>query len=353
MKTDHIQFAGDVPGIQVEMRVLRFEGADTNAPTAYLQSSLHGAELPGQAALHFLIPMLRKAEEEGRIKGDITIVPQANPVASNQWQSHQHLGRFDFFSGVNFNRNFPLLENFDTSALPQIDAPVSLDKRIKAMLVRMALKHEIVLDLHCDDESENYLYVHENYAEDLRDLATALRSTAILAGDSTVSAAFEEACVNPLLHMKQSERDMRRRAVTTVEFRGLNDVDPATGLADAEGLYRFLVHRGVVEDASSQLGEAFSGPIAPFSRVEMIRAPQGGMVLYHVALGDIVKKGDLLATIVTVPGEPEHDIKLCAPQAGRVLTYRSLRYLRRGDDVMKLIGDEPSAQSKPAGSLEA
>lgn len=353
MKTEHIKFAGDVPGIHVDLRVLRFEGSDLSAPTAYLQSSLHGGELPGQAALHFLVPMLQKAADEGRIRGNITIVPQANPMASNQWQNHQHLGRFDFFSGVNFNRNFPLLEDFNTSALPEPDAPVSLDKRLKAMLIRMALKHEIVLDLHCDDESENYLYVFEDYADDLRDLATALRSTAILAGDSTVSAAFEEACIHPVLHMKASERDMRRRAVTTVEFRGMNDVNPATGLADGEGLYRFLVHRGVVEDSTSQLGEPFNGPIAPFSRVEMIRAPQGGMVLYHVGLGAIVKKGDLLATIVTVPGEPEHDILLNAPQAGRVLTHRSLRYLRRGDDVMKLIGDEPSAQAKPAGSLEA
>lgn len=353
MKTERIEFAGDVPGIHIDLRVLRFEGSDAAAPSAYLQSSLHGAELPGQAALHFLVPMLQKAANEGRIRGQITIVPQANPVASNQWQSHQHLGRFEFFSGVNFNRNFPLLKDFDTSGLPKPDAPIAIDKRIKAALITLALEHEIVLDLHCDDESENYLYVFEDYAQDLRDLATALRSTAILAGDSTVSAAFEEACINPVLHMKPEERDMRRRAVTTVEFRGLNDVDPATGLSDAEGLYRFLVHRGVVHDPASTLGEPFSGPVATFSHVEMIRAPKGGMVLYHVKLGDRVSKGDLLATIVTLPGEVSGDIELRAPQSGHVLTHRSLRYLRRGDDVMKLIGDKPSEQEKPAGSLEA
>lgn len=353
MKTEQIDFAGDVPGIHVSLRVLRFTGADTAAPTAYLQSSLHGAELPGQAALHFLVPMLQKAQDEGRVLGNITIVPQANPVASNQWQSYQHLGRFDFFSGVNFNRNFPLLENFDTSALPEPDAPVALDKRLKATLIKLALPHEIVLDLHCDDESENYLYVFEDYAQDLRDLATALGSTAILAGDSTVSAAFEEACINPVLHMKPQERDMRRRAVTTVEFRGLNDVNPKTAMQDADGLYRFLVHRGVVKDDTSTLGEPFTGPVAPFTHVEMIRAPQGGMVLYHVELGDRVNKGDLLATIVTIPGEVSGDIQLLAPQSGHVLTYRSLRYLRRGDDVMKIIGDKPSDLLKPAGSLEA
>ncbi len=60
MKTEIIEFAGDVPGNAIELRVLRFAGKDSDAPTAYLQSSLHGGELPGQAALHFLVPMLKK-----------------------------------------------------------------------------------------------------------------------------------------------------------------------------------------------------------------------------------------------------------------------------------------------------
>jgi predicted deacylase len=47
MKTEIIEFAGDVPGNAIELRVLRFAGKDSDAPTAYLQSSLHGGELPG------------------------------------------------------------------------------------------------------------------------------------------------------------------------------------------------------------------------------------------------------------------------------------------------------------------
>src|SRR5690606_39926154 len=65
----------------------------------------------------------------------------------------------------------------------------------------------------------------------------------------------------------------------------------------------------------SQLGALFNAPVAPFSHIEMIRAPQGGMLLYHVKLGDIVKKDELLATIVTVPGDVSGDIELCAPQS--------------------------------------
>lgn len=350
MKTEIIQLAGDVPGYSVELRVLRFEGKDSQAPAAYLQSSLHGSELPGQAALHFLTPMLENAAKQGRIAGNITIVPQANPVGSAQWLAHQHLGRFDFFSSVNFNRSFPLLETFDTSSLPALDAPKSLAERLKAQLLRLALPHEIVLDLHCDDESESYLYIHQAFLPEMYDLASALGSTAILSWDSTADAAFEEACAHPVLQLPEAQQ--KSRAVTTVEFRGLSDVAIDTGKADAEGLYKFLVHRGVIADQGVTLKVDFNGPVTPLENVEMIRAPQGGMVLFHVDIGANVEAGAKLVTIVTVPGDPAGDITLTAPQSGRILTRRGHRYTRRGDDLMKLLGSKRSENARP-GSLES
>ncbi|RCW80890.1 succinylglutamate desuccinylase/aspartoacylase domain-containing protein [Phyllobacterium bourgognense] len=350
MKTEMIKMPGDVPGNSIELRVLRFEGGNNGAVSAYLQSSLHGSELPGQAALHFLIPMLEKAESEGRVAGNITVVPQANPIGSAQWQAHEHLGRFDYFSGVNFNRSFPLLASFDTAELPAVDAPKSLAERLKAQLLRLALPHEIVLDLHCDDESESYLYIHQAFLPEMYDLAAALGSTAILSWDSTADAAFEEACAHPALHLSEQER--KARAVTTVEFRGLNDVDIETGKHDADGLYRFLVHRGVIIDDSVKLKVDFNGPVTPLENVEMIRAPQGGMILFHVDIGDEVEAGAKLVTIVTVPGDPSGNITLTAPQAGRILTRRSHRYTRRGDNLLKLLGGKRSESARP-GSLEA
>ena len=350
MKTELITLAGDVPGNSIELRVLRFEGNDGKAASAYLQSSLHGSELPGQAALHFLIPMLEKAAREGRVAGDITVVPQANPIGSAQWQAHQHLGRFEFFSSVNFNRSFPLLETFDTSGLAGVDAPKSLAERLKAQLLRLALPHEIVLDLHCDDESESYLYIHKAFLPEMHDLASALGSTAILSWESTADAAFEEACAHPAVSLPKAERS--RRAVTTVEFRGLNDVGIETGKSDAEGLYRFLVHRGVILDEGVKLDVDFRGPVTPLENVEMIRAPQGGMILFHVDIGAEVEPGEKLVTIVTIPGDPAGDITLTAPQAGRILPRRSHRYTRRGDDLLKLLGSRRSETARP-GSLEA
>lgn len=352
MKTETITLAGDVPGNSIELRVLRFEGKDDKAVTAYLQSSLHGSELPGQAALHFLIPMLEKAERDGRLAGNITVVPQANPIASAQWLAHEHLGRFDYFSSVNFNRSFPLLEGFDTSGLPGVDAPKSLAERLKAQLLRLALPHEIVLDLHCDDESESYVYIHQAFLPEMYDLASALGSTVILSWSSTADAAFEEACAHPVIQLSKEERNVNRRAVTTVEFRGIADVGVETGRSDALGLYRFLVHRGVITDAAVKLDVDFKGPVTPLENVEMIRAPQGGMILFHVEIGAEVKEGDKLVTVVTIPGDAGGDIVLTAPQAGRILTRRSHRYTRRGDDLLKLLGSKRSETARP-GSLEA
>ncbi len=130
---------GDVPGTEYRFTVLRYAGTDPAAPTAYLQAALHGDELPGVAALHYLIPMIAKAEAEGRLAGSVTIVPQANPIGAGQFLFSQHQGRFAFGSRTNFNRDFPLLSSTDTSSLPDDAAPLLAEKRLKARLVKLAL----------------------------------------------------------------------------------------------------------------------------------------------------------------------------------------------------------------------
>jgi hypothetical protein len=352
MKEELIDFAGDVPGSSIRLRVLHFHGSGKGAPSAYLQASLHGEELPGGAALHFLAPMLAEAEKSGRIAGDITVVPQANPIGSGQWLNHAHMGRFEFFGQTNFNRAFPLLENFDTSGLAKPDSPLALDKRLKQTLLAMALKHEIVLDLHCDDESENYHYIHEDLWPHMADLALCLKSTAVILVETTISAAFDEACLHPLLQLPRDKRDLTRRAVSTVEFRGVADVSAEQGKADAQGLFDFLVTRGVIAGEKPRLATAFESNVTPISHVEVVRAPAGGMILFHVAPGAHAAEGETVATIVTRIGDPSGDIHVKAPQAGRVLTRRSQRYIRRGDDLVKILGSRRSAAYSP-GALEA
>ena len=78
------------------------------APGSDVQAALHANELPGTALLHFLCERLRRAEAEGSILGDITVVPQANPIGAAQHMFSQHMGRFSTGNRINFNRDFPI-----------------------------------------------------------------------------------------------------------------------------------------------------------------------------------------------------------------------------------------------------
>jgi predicted deacylase len=340
---------GDTPGTEYRFTVLRFAGALPTAPTAYLQAALHGDELPGVAALHYLIEMLARAEHDGRLLGSVTVVPYANPIASGQHLFDQHMGRFALSTRTNFNREFPLLATPDTSALPHDDAPIPAEQRLKARLVRLALGHDITLDLHCDEESLQYLYVPEPVWPYLSDLASALNAEAVLVWDGSSDAAFEEAMLHPYLGLPPGKAGWERRAITTVELRGQADVAPHTAKADASGLYRFLVGRGVIRDAAVPPPEPWTRGKTPLDHVEVVRAPAGGALLFHVKPGDHVEAGALVAEILTAPGEAAFPVT--APQAGTILTRRGHRFTRLGGDLVKLLGSRPSATAKP-GTLE-
>lgn len=344
---------GDTPGTQWRFPVLRFKGAQAGAPSAYMQAALHANELPGVVAIHALVPMLAKAESRGRILGDITIVPHANPIAAGEHLFLDHMGRFSFHSRTNYNRGFPLLDGAgDAGGLAEDDAPVAAEKRLKARLVRLSLGADLVLDLHCDDESLSYLYVPSPLWPHMTDLAACLGVQAVLTWRDSSDGAFEEAAYAPYRALPDDHPDWRRRAITTVELRGRADVSPRLAQSDAAGLYRFLAARGTVRDDSLPPLDAWSGTVTPLDHVEMIRAPAGGAILYHVAPGDRVEAGATLAAILTAPGEEGGATHVLAPQAGLVLTRRSHRSTRVGDDLMKLLGSTRSANAR-TGALES
>ncbi|MDQ2635028.1 MAG: succinylglutamate desuccinylase/aspartoacylase family protein, partial [Pseudomonadota bacterium] len=164
-------------------------------------------------------------------------------------------------------------------------------------------------------------------------------------------AAFEEAAIHPYLQMPPEKAGFDRRVVTTVEYRGIADVYEKYAKSDADGLYRLLATRGVIEDAKAARPRKFTGIAAPIDHVEMIAMPRAGAILFHVEPGQRVAKGAKLATIVHTPGEPDGSVEIRAPQAGYVLTRIWQRWGRAGDDIVKLVGERRSARPK-AGALE-
>ena len=141
------------------------------------------------------------------------------------------------------------------------------------------------------------------------------------------------------------------RSRGAIEYRGVVDVERSLAQADADGLYRLLVARGVIADKTVAAPSAFAGVVAPLENIEMVTTPKAGAVLYDVKPGDRVRAGQRLATIVHAPGEKNGSLEIAAPQAGFVLTRRSIRVLPAGGDVIKLVGERRSADAR-TGALE-
>jgi len=344
------RIAGDSEGVTYEFPVFRFDGTDKAAPSAYLQAALHAGELPGVVAIDALMPMLARAEAEGRIKGPITVVPWANPIGRAQYHFGEHQGRFNLDTRTNFNRSFPLLAAPDARLLP--DATFGgADRRLKNRLVQLSLGADIVLDLHCDDEGLVYLYIHISLWPHMADCAAAMGADAVVLWSEDTAGTFEGASIMPYQNVPASVARFDKRAATTVEYRGILDVDGAFAASDGAGLYRLLVTRGVVQDPSVQKIEKFSGPVVPLENIDMMPSPRAGAVLYDVKPGDRVAKGDRLATIVHAPGEVGGRTEVFAPQSGFILTRRSRRIIRTGEDLLKLAGDKRSDDAR-SGTLE-
>jgi predicted deacylase len=345
------RIAGDTEGVTYEFPVYRFVGSTPSAPSAYLQAALHAGELPGVVAIHALMPKLKTAEAEGRIRGDITIVPSANPVGRAQYLYGDHLGRFHLGTRINFNREFPKLERPDPALLPAEDDLTTVDRRLKARLLRLSLGHDLVLDLHCDDEGVPYFYVPSVLWPAMSDCAAAFGAEAVILWNGPSDGEFEEASIHPHLASDADAEQLARRVVTTVELRGLADVEYRYAEADAAGLYRLLVARGVVEDGTIAPAGAFEGVAAPIANVEMVKTPKAGALLYDVKPGERVAAGQRIATVVHAAGEEDGAVEIFAPQAGYVLTRRAPRIVRAREDILKLVGERPSPTAR-LGALE-
>lgn len=327
MEIERVNINSDTPGQEFSLRVLRFRGSG-NGPAVYLQAALHAHEMPGMVALDRLIPLLDVAENEGRLSGSITVVPHANPIGLAQVVFGETLGRFDLNSRVNYNRSFP-------SDAAETMAGRPAGERLKATLLELATQADIVLDLHCDDEGPIYLYVPERKIDDGLRLARAMQAAFILTDSSDAPVSFDLAVGARWSAERNAEST---RFAATIELRGMLDVTPSFAEQDAAGLYRYLVYVGTIIDELSVIS-CLDPIVGDIDDAQLLSSPVGGAVLYDVAIGDKVTEGQRLATIVSEPGNVGPAIR--SPFDGRIMTRRDRRFVRRGDDVIKVLRHKP------------
>jgi predicted deacylase len=331
---------------------------------AYIQAALHADEVPAMLVAHFLRRELERLDVEGRVHGEIVLVPAANPIGLSQVMQGVPFGRFDFGTGLNFNRDFihvadelkktlagrlgddaaanvAIIRSEARAAVARWDAldPTSL---LKKTLLSMAIDADIVLDLHCDNEAMLHVYTGTQLAQQVKPLAALLGARALLLSNASGGAPFDEACGDLwwelAAHFGPSVAIPPACAAITVELRGEMDVRYDLAQQDAQALLQYLAREGLLDLPLTPLPEALCEP-TPLAGVERLDAPQSGVLVFLKALGEQVAAGEAVADIVNpVTGDAS---TLRASRDGLLFASTAHRHLLRGMHICKIAGATP------------
>lgn len=321
-RTERLSFITSTPGTERHLVVHRYGRAGAR-PKVYLQAAIHANELPGVMALHHLLPMLDRAAAQGRIRGEIVVVPSCNPIGFSQFEWGQHLGRYHLLGRDNFNRNHyelhdavatkigdrltgnaernvALIRRAALEAVAEIE-PASEIADWRKALIGLSIDADHMLDLHCDVNAALHLFIGETGKEPARILGRALGAEAIMYNAPYPTVATYSG-VNGALWARLRERFPGKPIPdacfsVTVEFRGQGDVTDEIGARDAAGLLNFLIHVGAVGGRKPPLPR-LKAKITPIAGMDVGYAPQTGMLTYRKQPGEVVRKGDTICEII-------------------------------------------------------
>lgn len=369
MKTLHHELVQSTPGTTQSLLSLHY-GSPGSAPKALILASLHADEVPGMLVAHHLRRRLDALQAQGRVRGEIVLVPAANPIGLQQSVVGTPLGRFDLASGENFNRHYTDLTDTvaravqgqlgpdaqanvacvraalreATAALP---AASTLDS-LRRVLLGLAVDADFVIDLHSDSEAVLHLYTSPVCWPALKPLARCLGVQAVLLADRSGGDPLDEACsmLWPALAQRLGpELPLPQACVAaTVELRGEADVEHALADADAEGLLHFLALQGLLDIKAAE-PPPLRCEATPLAGSVPIVAPHGGVVVFARRPGDTVQAGELIAELInplTGTTTPLH-----APVSGLFFARDNRRFARAGRRLGKVAG----AQALRQGSL--
>jgi predicted deacylase len=347
-------------------------GATRSGDKAYLQASLHADELPGMLVMHHLMDLLDAAEAAGRVRGEVVLVPVANPIGLAQGVLHGRIGRFEMASGENFNRGYP---DYLAAVTPAIEAqlgPDVLDNRtivrdamqahvaaiapltelmaLRKTLSSLACDADIVLDLHCDLEAVLHLYCESPYWSQCEPLARLIGAETVLLAKDSGGASFDEHLSSVWWRLDERlerERGSERPPIplaglaVTVELRGQVDVSHALAAQDARALFDFLIHRGLIAadgDGPPVLPALRCRP-TPLAASEDVHAPHAGVVAFLRNPGDDVVAGDVIAEVVDPMARLVTPVR--AKYAGRIYARSLRRYANPNDAIARIAGTTP------------
>ncbi|WP_250474018.1 succinylglutamate desuccinylase/aspartoacylase family protein [Caballeronia sp. GAFFF1] len=329
----------------------------------YVQASLHADETPAMLAAWRLKQRLKDLEASGRVRGEVVLVPVANPIGLSQHVLGQFFGRFESNSGHNFNRNFPmppasalverigsrlsatdathntrLLRAAVREMLGEMTAPNEFES-LRLALLRHASDADIVLDLHCSREATMHLYTSPASWPAIEPLARYLGTNGVLLATDSGGQSFDE--IHALLWnevralLGEGTPLGAPNVAATVEHRGQCDVDYEHADRDAEAIVDFLIARGVIEGEARTL-PPLAQAATPLAGSEQLTAPASGIVVYRAAIGAKLKAGDAVLDII----DPLTDAVTTVTTKNDGVFYmrRAIRFVYAGAPIGRITG---------------
>ncbi|MCP4297211.1 MAG: succinylglutamate desuccinylase/aspartoacylase family protein [Proteobacteria bacterium] len=349
-------------GTRRSLKVIRYRGQNSQKKI-YIQAGLHADEPPGFLVLHHLISLLDEADKNGKIEHEIIIVPVANPIGISQWQGDQINGRFYFYDGVNFNRNYPgfvktveekvrnQLTTSETTNISLIREAIrssveempDLDETdfLKKTLLSLSYDCDLVIDLHCDEEALFHLYSAitpdpEPIINFMGVEVTLLESPTN--GPKTFDQAISQVWLELADYFPEFPIPPACQAVT-VELRGSNEVNHTLAKQDASNLFALMQHSSILQ-GDPPVPQSRSQHIGPLDGVQYLQSTIPGIIIFQKKPGDFVKKGDIVAEVFDpLADDQEHSFEyLKATTSGILFARVRDRYAKPGRYLAKVAG---------------
>lgn len=338
-------------GAGLPIRVYTVKGRNPAAKNAYIQSSMHGSEVQGNAVIAQLLELFAVSPPEG----DVVLVPNANPYGINQKSGEYTPGRFDPTTGDNWNRAYFLPELAPGKMLPwpqlssryraalggavrrELRGNIPFARKLALTLQSLALAADYVLDLHCANVSARHLYTPE-YAQDC---ARYLNIPLILSIPDAFGGALDEAHSCAWWRLWKSLRAAGYSELPapgelpqgfTLELGNQERISRTEAERDAAGIVNFLRYKGVVAGRATPPSRSY---ICPLSCYKVIYSSHAGHVDFAPVLGKQVKRGDLLAQTLQFGAGPRWQPTLAEEDCIPILHYSSA-VVHEGDELIKV-----------------
>lgn len=353
-------------GDHLHIKIFKLQGiCEDMSPKVYIQANVHGAEVQGNAVIYHLLTELSK--DPTIIKGEITLVPQANPLASNQKVGTWTYGRFNPITGDNWNRMYKDVLKNDSALSAIVDQHkdllttkkafkahlknkiISLKKELSSYgpnensshfltLQELASDADIVLDLHTGPVATDYLYVPAYLEEESKHL----HFSHMLLIPNEFGQAMDEATFMPWVHLQKA---FANKGVSfeipfssyTLELEGEELIDLKRAESEAARICEYLVFKKVLSKNPFKRPEAKKQYYCHLKDYKTYYAPRAGLVEYSATPGTKIHKEQTLYKILNFSDENNFLSEYKAHKDCLVINHNTSSNIRQGMELYQVM----------------